>query len=139
MWHREIDGKKHQKRCNLRLHTDDHCIKKSVWKYLPIPREMLASGGGGYILCTGWNGGVVLLSRSVVASSLRHHGLKPTRLLCPWHFPGRNTGVGCHGLLQESFPTQGSNPNLLCHIHCQWILYRGATGEVPLGGMKSGK
>ena len=28
------------------------------------------------------------------------HGLQPTRLLCPWDFPGKNTGVGCHFLLQ---------------------------------------
>ena len=39
---------------------------------------------------------------------------KPTRLLCPWDSPGRNTGVGCHTLLQGIFPTQGSNPHLLC-------------------------
>ena len=37
----------------------------------------------------------------------------PTRLLCPWNFPGKNTGVGCHFLLQGIFPTQGSNPGLL--------------------------
>ena len=34
--------------------------------------------------------------------------------------PGKNTGVGCHALLQRIFPTQGSNPGLL---HCRWILY----------------
>ena len=33
--------------------------------------------------------------------------------------PGKNTGVGCHALLQGIFPTQGSNPGLL---HCRWIL-----------------
>ena len=38
-------------------------------------------------------------SRSVVSDSLRPHGLQPTRLLCPWHFPGMSTGVGCHCLL----------------------------------------
>ena len=27
------------------------------------------------------------------------HGLQPARLLCPWTFPGKNTGVGCHFLL----------------------------------------
>ena len=31
--------------------------------------------------------------------------------------PGKNTGVGCHALLQEIFPTQGSNPHLLCFLH----------------------
>ena len=45
----------------------------------------------------------------------------PTRLLCPWDFPGKNTGVGCHCLLQRIFPTQGSNPGLL---HCRQMLYR---------------
>ena len=33
---------------------------------------------------------------------------------------GKNTGVGSHSLLQEIFPTQGSNPGLL---HRRWILY----------------
>ena len=32
---------------------------------------------------------------------------------CPWDFPGKNTGVGCHFLLQGIFLTQGSNPHLL--------------------------
>ena len=35
--------------------------------------------------------------------------------------PGKNTGVGCHALLQGNFPTQGLNPGL---PHCRWILYR---------------
>ena len=35
--------------------------------------------------------------------------------------PGNNTGVGCHGLLQRIFPTQGSNPGL---SHCRQILYQ---------------
>ena len=34
--------------------------------------------------------------------------------------PGKNTGVGCHALLQEIFPTQGLNPGLLLY---RWILY----------------
>ena len=32
------------------------------------------------------------------------HGLQPTRLLCPWDTPGKNTGGGCHALLQGIFP-----------------------------------
>ena len=35
------------------------------------------------------------------------------QLLCPWDFPGKNTGMGCNFLLQGTFPTQGSNPHLL--------------------------
>ena len=40
-------------------------------------------------------------SRSVVSDSSRPHGLQPTRLLRPWDSPGKNTGVGCHFLLQR--------------------------------------
>ena len=35
----------------------------------------------------------------VVSNSLQPHGLQPTRLLYPWDFPGKSTGVGCHCLL----------------------------------------
>ena len=45
-----------------------------------------------------------VLSPSVVSNSLRPPGLKPTRLLCPWDLPSKNTGVGCHFLLQGIFP-----------------------------------
>ena len=40
-------------------------------------------------------------------------------------FPGKNTGVGCHDLLQAIFPTQGSNLSLLCLLHWQ-------AGSLPL-------
>ena len=43
-----------------------------------------------------------------------------TRLLCPWDFPGKSTGVGFHFLLQGIFLTQASNPGLL---HCRQTLY----------------
>ena len=39
--------------------------------------------------------------------------MEPARLLCPWDFPGKNTEVGCHFLLQGIFSTQGSIPHLL--------------------------
>ena len=51
------------------------------------------------------------------------HGLQPARLLCPCDFPVKNTGLGCHFLLQGIFPTQGSNPHLLCLLPCRQILY----------------
>ena len=44
-----------------------------------------------------------------------------TKLLHPWDFPSKSTGVGCHFLLQGIFPTQGSNPGL---PHCRQTLYR---------------
>ena len=62
----------------------------------------------------------VCVSPSIVSNSLQPHGLQPTRLLCPWDSPGRNTGVGCHFLLQGIFPNRGSNPDL---PHFRQILY----------------
>ena len=58
--------------------------------------------------------------------SLWPHGPWLARLLCQWDFPGKNTGVSCHFLLQRIFPTQESNLPLL---QCRWILYHWATGE----------
>ena len=37
------------------------------------------------------------------------HGLQPASLLCPWDFPGKNSGLGCHFLLQGIFLTQELN------------------------------
>ena len=45
--------------------------------------------------------------------------LQPIRLFCPWDFPGKNTGVGFHFLLQGISPTQRSNLHFLCLLHCQ--------------------
>ena len=63
----------------------------------------------------------VHVSHSVMPDSLQPHGLQPTRLLCPWDSPGKDTGVVCHFLLQAIFLTQGQNPGLL---HCRQILHR---------------
>ena len=62
-------------------------------------------------------------SLAVMSDSLRPFGLQPIRLLHPWNFPDKNTGVGCHVLLQGIFPTQGSKLSLLCLLHCRQILY----------------
>ena len=58
-----------------------------------------------------------------VCSAVSDHGLwphrlQPIRLLCPWDFLGKNTGVGRHFLLQGIYPTQGSN---LCLLH--WLRF----------------
>ena len=71
----------------------------------------------------------VCVSRSVMFNSLWPCGLKPTRLLHPWDFPGKNTGVGCHFLLQGIFLTQGSNPSLL---QCKQIIYWLSPWRSPL-------
>ena len=71
---------------------------------------------------------VVLVAKPCL-TLFRLHGLKPSRFLCPWDFPGKNTGVGCHLFLQGIFPTR----DWTC-VSCidRWILYHWATREAPL-------
>ena len=49
-------------------------------------------------------------SHSAVSDSLQPHGLQPIRLLSSWDFPGKNTGVGYHFLLQGDLPNPGIEP-----------------------------
>ena len=53
--------------------------------------------------------GKTMLACSALSDSFKPHGLEPSRLFCPWDFPDKNSGVGCHVLLQEIFLTQGLN------------------------------
>ena len=57
--------------------------------------------------------------------TLQPHGLQPTRLLPPGDSSGKNTGVGCHALLQNIFPTQGLNLCVLRLLNLQ-------AGSLPL-------
>ena len=61
--------------------------RQEHWSGLPFPSPMHESEK--------WK-----WSRSVVSDSSWPHRLQPTRLLCPWDFPGKSTGVGCHCLLR---------------------------------------
>ena len=63
-----------------------------------------------------------ILSPACASSSLAcwWPGCSPPGPSAYGNSPGKNTGVGCHALLQEIFPTQGLNPDLL---HCRQILY----------------
>ena len=60
------------------------------------------------------------------------YGLQSTRLLCPWNFLSKNTGVGCHFLLQGNLPNPGIEPGLLCLLHWQ-------TDSLPLCLLESSK
>ena len=64
--------------------------RQEHWSRLPFPSPMHESEK--------WK-----WSRSVVSDSSRPHGLQPTRLLHPWDFPGKSTGMACHCLLQSSY------------------------------------
>ena len=80
-----------------------------LWEKSPLPLSQYWSN----------ENTVCVLSCSVMSNSLRSHGLWSRSLLCPWNFPGKITGVGCHFLLQETFWTQESNPCLLQLLHWQ--------------------
>ena len=71
----------HQAPPSLRFSRQEH------WSGLPFPSPMHESEK--------WK-----WSCSVVSDPQRPHGLQPSRLLHPWDFPGRSTGVGCHCFLQ---------------------------------------
>ena len=75
----------------------------SITKFVFLPLTLQELHFAPIILCV-----KCVWSRSVVSDSLRPHGL-----LRPWDSPGKNTGVGCHFLLQGIFPTQGLNRGLL--------------------------
>ena len=63
--------------------------RQEYWSGLPFPSPMHETEK--------WK-----WSRSVMSDSSRPHGLQPTRLLHPWDFPGKSTGVGCHCLLLKN-------------------------------------
>ena len=61
--------------------------RQEHWSGLPFPSPMHASEK--------WK-----WRRSVVSNPQRPRGQQPSRLLHPWGFPGKSTGVGCHCLLR---------------------------------------
>ena len=77
----------HQALLSLRFSRQEH------WSGLPFPSPMHEKEKGKW-------------SWSVMSDSLRPHGLQPTRLLRPWDFAGKSTGVRFHHLLQPNFSSQ---------------------------------
>ena len=57
---------------------------------------------------------VCVPSPLVVSDSVQPYGRQPARLLCPWHSPGKDAGLGCCALPQGVFLTRGSNLHPLC-------------------------
>ena len=99
----------------LTSHPPPPCLSNSVQKGKNEPNQ-----GGGLVSAKSRHKVRVLSSIlgfccCLVAQSSLTLGdpmdCKPARPLCPWDFPGKSTGVGCHALLQGIFPTQGWNPN----------------------------
>ena len=68
----------------------------------------------------------------VVYDSLWHYSLGPATFLCPWDFPDKNTGMGCHFLLQGIFPAQRRNLHLLLPVLAGGFFTTSATWEALL-------
>ena len=71
------------------------------------------------VLCKFWQLYAAAAKSLQSSDSVRPHRQQPTKLPHPWDSPSKNTGVGCHFLLQGIFPTQGLNPGL---PHCRQML-----------------
>ena len=108
--------------------TYTHCLKTVVQTRLMNENHCFNDGRNQISLVRGFEGGKVYFRSTecfyVLVKSLSRVRLFETpwltRLLHPWNFPGKSTGVGCHFLLQGIFPTQASNPGL---PHCRQTLY----------------
>ena len=89
------------------------CDSRAFLKLLLYPhRNQMSSGLTFFIQNVKW---------SVMSDSLWHHWYSQSaRLLCPWNSTGKNSGVGCHFLLQGIFSIQGWNLGL---PHCRQIFY----------------
>ena len=119
------------------FHIPPSCCRSRRWQIKPtsIWEQSWSEAWGSHWLCYT----LVFLNRwcvivglwCLVAKScstlLWLHGQAPARLLCLWDFPGKNTRVGCHFLLQGIFLTQRLN---LCLLHWQ-------VGSLPLNHVGS--
>ena len=90
-----------------KFQTCKNCKTNTMNNHIPLTQNQLLT------FATCLYPSVCLYVCSAVSYSLQPHGLWPTRLLCPWYVPGKNTGVCCHFLLEGVFLTQGSNIHLL--------------------------
>ena len=78
-------------------------------------------------------GAVLCCAQSLQSHPTLGNPMDCTRLLCAWDSPGKNTGVGCHTLLQGISPIQGLN---LGFLHCRQILYHLSQQGSPLTSYK---
>ena len=74
-----------------------------------------------------WNFKVLAVSKPdlsrLCVCAVMPNTMQPARLLCLWDFPGKDTGVSSHSLLQRVFPPQGWNPRLFCLLFGRRVLY----------------
>ena len=103
-----------------------YCHYHQTWTWDPYPFQwscsvwLISPWNGIYEVNPKWKVEVKVLVTQFFSDSLWLSGLWPTRLLYPRNFPGKNTWLGTHSLLQSIFVTKGLSPGLPC---CRQILY----------------
>ena len=91
------------------------------WQPTPVLLPGESQGRGSLVGCRLWG--------HTESTGLKQLSSSSSRLFYPWNSPGKNTGMGCHSLIQEIFLTQGFNPGL---PHCRQILcYLNHLGSPP--------
>ena len=99
--------------------SSSDCVPGTSYMWAHLSHNETPGVGTSVILC------VCMPAKLLQSNSFWPSGLWPARLLCPWDFPGKNTELGYHVLLQGIFPSQGLNPRLLHLLHWQ-------AGSLPL-------
>ena len=92
--------------------------RQEHWSGVPFPSPMQESEN--------WK-----WKHSVVSDSSRSRRLQPTRLLCPWDMPGKNTGMGCHCLLLWMWELDYKESSVLKYW-CFWTVVLEKILESPL-------
>ena len=112
-----------------------HCLLQCM--KVKSESEVVKSLSCVQLLVTPWTAEHFRCSPETIATFLISYvHAKSLRLLCPRDSPGKNTRVGCHSLLQGIFPTQESNPHLLCSPALVGRLFTtSTTWEAVTGGI----
>ena len=108
-----------------------HCVQRILKSVENTFFSVVEKGSKQWLRMRQISSEVFSVSSSVLSDSLRPHGLSPPPPGSSVHgdSPGKNSGVGCHALLQGIFPTQGWNPHLRGLLHWQ----EGSLPLVPVG------
>ena len=82
-----------------------------------------------------------MINHLAMSDSFWSYGLQHAKLLCPWDFPGKNTGVGCQALLQGMFLTQGSKPRspvsrTAGRLYTHWATWEASTPVMSIWGFR---
>ena len=77
-----------------------HCLQKQLWSFEKKSYRQIEEKHT-------YNWKSESVSHSVLSDSLQPSGLQPTKFLCPWDSPGKNSWVGSHSFLQGIFLNQG--------------------------------